>query len=65
MLTDFSGSTLANIAISSGFSCVSIDEEINGLFLAGEVGDWHKNDNDSPENILRIEASYKGLFPHL
>ncbi|RUA05739.1 MAG: hypothetical protein DSY43_03825 [Gammaproteobacteria bacterium] len=41
-VTDFTGSTLANVAHYSGFKTLNIDEEINGLFVADRVTDWKK-----------------------
>jgi hypothetical protein len=39
--------------------------EINGLFVANEVSNWRKSMQDSIDNILYIEKTYKGIFPHL
>ena len=64
-VTDFTGSTLANVAHCAGFKTLSIDEEINGLFVADKVQDWKKSPQDSIDNILKIEKTYKGLAPHL
>ena len=64
-VTDFSASTLKNIANFSGFKSINIDEFINGLFIADEIKNWKKNHQDSIENIKSIEMTYKGIFPHL
>ena len=64
-VTDFSATTLTNVANHAGFKSINIDEEINGLFVADEVSNWRKNKQDSIENILSIEKTYKGIFPHL
>jgi len=64
-VTDFSATTLTNVANHAGFKSINIDEEINGLFVADEVSNWRKNKQDSIDNILSIEKSYKGIFPHL
>jgi len=64
-VTDFSATTLTNVANHAGFKSINIDEEINGLFVADEVSNWRKNKQDSIDNILSIEKTYKGIFPHL
>jgi len=64
-VTDFTSSTLTNVANSAGFKSINIDEEINGLFIAGEVISWEKNNQDSIANIQSIEKTYSGIFPHL
>jgi len=64
-VTDFTGNTLANIAHCAGFKTLNIDEEVNGLFIVGEVTDWEKHKEDSIDNIQRIEKTYRGLAPHL
>jgi len=64
-VTDFSATTLTNVANHAGFKSIIIDEEINGLFVADEVSNWRKNKQDSIDNILSIEKTYKGIFPHL
>ena len=64
-VTDFSATTLTNVANHAGFKSINIDEEINGLFVADEVTNWRKNKQDSIDNILSIEKTYKGIFPHL
>jgi len=64
-VTDFSATTLINIANFSGFKLIDSDEEINGLFIADEITNWKKNHQDSIENIRSIEMTYKGIFPHL
>ena len=64
-VTDFSATTLTNVANHAGFKLINIDEEINGLFVADEVSNWRKNKQDSIDNILSIEKTYKGIFPHL
>ena len=64
-VTDFTSSTLANVANYAGFKVTNIDQEINGLFVADEVSNWRKNKQDSIDNILSIEKTYKGIFPHL
>jgi hypothetical protein len=53
------------VANSAGFKALHIDQEINGLFIADEVSNWRKNNQDSISNILSIEKTYKGHFPHL
>ena len=64
-VTDFSASTLKNVANYAGFKSINIDEEINGLFIADKTTNWKKNDQDSIDNIQSIEKTYKGIFPHL
>ncbi len=64
-VTDFTSTTLINVANNAGFKSINIDEEINGLFLAGEIIDWKRNIQDSVDNIKSIEETYKGIFPHL
>jgi len=64
-VTDFTGSTLVNVAHCAGFKTLSIDEEINGLFVSDKVQDWKKDPQDSIDNILKIENTYKGSAPHL
>jgi len=53
------------VANYAGFKVTNIDQEINGLFVADEVSNWRKNKQDSIDNILFIEKTYKGIFPHL
>ena len=64
-VSDFTASTLANVFNYAGFQSIHIDEEINGLFIAGEVVNWKKSNKDSIDNIRSIEKTYKGIFPHL
>ena len=64
-VSDFTSSTLANVANYAGFKLANIDQEINGLFVADEVSNWRKNKQDSINNIRSIEKTYKGIFPHL
>jgi hypothetical protein len=64
-VTDFTSTTLTNVANYAGFKTINIDQEINGLFIADEVSNWRKNKQDSINNILSIEKTYKGIFPHL
>jgi SAM-dependent methyltransferase len=64
-VSDFTISTLTNVANYAGFKVTNIDQEINGLFVADEVSNWRKNKQDSIDNILSIEKTYKGIFPHL
>ena len=64
-VTDFTGSTLANVAHCAGFKTLSIDEEINGLFIADKSTNWERSKQDSVNNIQRIEKTYRGLAPHL
>ena len=64
-VSDFTSSTLTNVANYAGFKVTNIDQEINGLFVADEVSNWRKNKQDSIDNILSIEKTYKGIFPHL
>ena len=64
-VTDFSASTLKNVANYAGFKSINIDEEINGLFIADETLNWKKDYQDSIDNIRLIEKTYKGIFPHL
>ena len=64
-VTDFTSSTLVNVANYAGFKVTNIDQEINGLFVADDVSNWRKNKQDSIDNILSIEKTYKGIFPHL
>ena len=64
-VTDFTRSTLTNVANYAGFKVTNIDQEINGLFVADEISHWRKNNQDSINNIRSIEKTYKGIFPHL
>jgi len=64
-VTDFTRSTLTNVANYAGFKVTNIDQEINGLFVADEVSHWRKNKQDSINNIRSIEKTYCGIFPHL
>jgi len=64
-VTDFTSTTLTNVANYAGFKSINIDEEINGLFIADKTTNWKKNDQDSIDNIQSIEKTYKGIFPHL
>jgi len=64
-VTDFSATTLNNVTNHAGFKSINIDEEINGLFIADEITNWKKNNQDSIDNIRSIENTYKGIFPHL
>jgi len=64
-VTDFTGTTLTNVAHYAGFQTLSIDEEINGLFVADKATHWVKSESDSVENIQYIETTYRGLPPHL
>ena len=64
-VTDFTGSTLANVAHCAGFKTLSIDEKINGLFIADKITNWNRDKQDSVNNIQRIEKTYRGLAPHL
>jgi len=64
-VSDFTTSTLVNVANYAGFKLANIDQEINGLFVADEVSNWRKNKQDSINNIRSIEETYKGIFPHL
>jgi len=64
-VTDFTSSTLANVANYAGFKVINIDHEINGLFVADKVSNWRKNKQDSINNIQSIEKTYKRSFPHL
>jgi SAM-dependent methyltransferase len=64
-VTDFTSATLTNVANYAGFKLIKIDEEINGLFIADEITNWKKNNQDSIDNIKSIEKTYKGIFPHL
>ncbi|MDB9950676.1 class I SAM-dependent methyltransferase [Candidatus Thioglobus sp.] len=64
-VSDFTSNTLTNVANYAGFKVTNIDQEINGLFVADEVSNWRKNKQDLIDNILSIEKTYKGIFPHL
>ena len=64
-VTDFTSNTLKNVANCAGFKSLNIDEEINGLFVADKVKPWKKSTQDSVDNILKIEKTYKGIAPHL
>ena len=64
-VSDFTSSTLVNVANYSGFKVLNIDQEINGLFVADEVSNWRKNKQDSINNIRSIAETYKRGFPHL
>jgi len=64
-VTDFTRTTLTNVANYAGFKAINTDQEINALFIADEVSSWRKNKQDSISNILSIEKTYNGIFPHL
>lgn len=64
-VTDFTGSTLKNVANYAGFKTLNIDEDVNGLFIADKIKNWVKSPHDSIDNILKIEKTYKGMPPHL
>jgi hypothetical protein len=64
-VSDFTSSILTNVANYVEFKATNIDQEINGLFVADEVSNWRKSKQDSIDNILSIEKTYKGTFPHL
>ncbi len=64
-VTDFTSTSLTNVANYAGFKSIDIDDKINGLFIADEIVFWKKNNKDSINNILSIEKTYKGIFPHL
>jgi len=64
-VTDFTSTSLTNVANYAGFKSINIDEEINGLFVADETINWKKNNQDSIDNIRSIDNTYKGIFPHL
>ena len=64
-VSDFTSSILTNVANYVEFKVTNIDQEINGLFVADEVSNWRKSMQDSIDNILSIEKTYKGIFPHL
>ena len=64
-VTDFTATSLTNVANYAGFKSINIDDEINGLFIADEIIYWKKNNQDSIDNIQSIEKTYKGIFPHL
>ena len=64
-VTDFTSTTLTNVANYAGFKSINIDEEINGLFIAEEVKSWKKYNQDSIDNLQSIEKTYCGIFPHL
>ncbi len=64
-VTDFTSNTLKNVVHCAGFKSLNIDEEINGLFVADKVKPWKKSTQDSVDNILKIEKTYKGITPHL
>ena len=64
-VTDFTGTTLCNVVQQAGFKVVNYDKEVNGLFVADKTINWSKNENDSIDNILKIENTYKGTLPHL
>ncbi len=64
-VTDFTRNTLKNTAHCAGFKTLNVNEEINGLFVAEHIKKWEKYPQDSINNILKIEKSYKGIPPHL
>ncbi len=64
-VTDFTSTALSNVANCAGYAIISVDEEINGLFIADKITNWKKEKTDSINNILNIEKTYKGLPPHL
>lgn len=64
-VSDFTSSTLINLAGCAGFEVLNIDEEINALFIPSQEKTWKKHNGDSVENIKLIEQTYRGLPPHL
>jgi len=64
-VTDFTASTLKNMVSQAGYNTIHIDEDVHGLFVANKENAWDRNASDSIENILKIEATYQGIFPHL
>ena len=66
-VTDFSASTLKAMAGLAGLEALAADEEVMALFKSGEVdSNIATADPDSvADNILRIESTYRGFFPHL
>jgi len=64
-VTDFTKNTLENVAHCAGFKTLNTDEEVNGLFVADKIKSWEKQSQDSVNNILKIEKTYKGTPPHL
>jgi len=64
-VTDFTATSLTNVANYAGFKSINTDDEINGLFIADKIIYWEKNNQDSIDNIQSIEKTYMGIFPHL
>jgi len=64
-VTDFSANTLQAATTKAGCNTIFIDEDINALLTYGQHGKSTTKPNDSAKNLLRIESTYKGSFPHL
>lgn len=64
-VTDFTASTLRSMSQEAGFDNIFIDEDVHALFIAAKQTAWKRNANDSIDNVLRIEKTYRGVFPHL
>jgi len=64
-VTDFTASTLKAMSQEAGFDDVFINEDVHALFVAAKKTVWKRNENDSINNIRRIEKTYSGVFPHL
>ncbi len=63
-ISDFSMGTLTNIAAAAGFLAVHVDETVDGIFRPGAISGepWSKSPEDTPENILDIEKTYRRLL---
>lgn len=58
---DFSEGTLRALAARAGYKVLSCDETVTALLRSSgeEELPWQRSEKDSPENILRIEATRK------
>jgi 2-polyprenyl-3-methyl-5-hydroxy-6-metoxy-1,4-benzoquinol methylase len=63
--TDFTAYTLKAMSQEASFDDVFINEDVHALFVAAKKTVWKRNENDSIDNIRRIEKTYSGVFPHL
>lgn len=58
---DFSEGTLRALAARAGYEVLSCDETVTALLRSSDKDEfpWQRNEKDTPENILRIEATRK------
>ena len=61
-VTDFTSSTLTNVANYAGFKSINIDEKINGLFIADEITNWKKTNRIQLITFSRLKKHTGGAF---